>query len=59
MVRPRAGIREGIKRLIQRDQPDNLGARLAVELLEGNLADNLVTEVAPGPGRRCPSDQAK
>src|SRR6266436_758102 len=53
VVRPRAGIREGIKRLIQRDQPDNLGVRLGVELLESDLADDLVTEIAPCPGGGC------
>jgi hypothetical protein len=50
VVRPRAGVREGVELLVERDQPDDLGSRLHVELLEGDLADNLVPEVAPGPG---------
>jgi len=48
VVRPRAGVREGVELLVERDQPDDLGSRLVVELLKGNLADDLVTEVALG-----------
>jgi hypothetical protein len=56
---PRAGIGEGVERRIQRDQPDDLGTRLVVGLLEGDLADDLVTEIAPGPCGPYFSDRAK
>jgi hypothetical protein len=56
---PRAGIGEGVERRIQRDQPDDLGTRLVVGLREGDLADDLVTEIAPGPCGPYFSDRAK
>src|SRR5215472_6255544 len=57
MVRPRAGIREGVERGVQGHQPDDFVAGLIVEFLEGDLADDLVAEVAPGPGGRGCHDQ--
>ena len=49
MVRPRAGIREGVKRGVQGDQSGDFVAGLVVEFLEGDLADDLVAEIAPSP----------
>src|SRR5262245_14784176 len=49
MVRPRAGVGEGIERGVQGDQSDDFIAGLIVEFLEGDLADDLVTEIAPRP----------
>jgi len=57
MVWPRTGIREGVERRVQGDQPDDFIAGLVVEFLQGDLADDLVAEVAPGPGGGCYPDQ--
>ena len=43
MIRPRAGIREGVERRVERNQPDNLSPCLVVEFLKGDLADDLMT----------------
>src|SRR5215470_5839869 len=49
MVRPRTGIREGVERGVQGDQSDDFVAGLIVEFFEGDLADDLVAEIAPRP----------
>src|SRR5215472_4174428 len=49
VIGPCAGIREGVEGSIRGDQPDDLSSGLVGEFLEGDLADDLVAEVAPGP----------
>src|SRR5215510_7475385 len=49
MIRPRTRVREGMKAWVRRDQPDDLSARPVVEFLEGDLADDLVAEIASSP----------
>jgi len=49
MVRPCAGVGEGVERGVQGDQSGDFVAGLIVEFLEGDLADDLVTEIAPRP----------
>src|SRR5262245_54086639 len=51
MIRPRAGVGEGVERGVQGDQSDDFVAGLVVQFLEGDLADDLVAEIAPRP--RC------
>jgi len=52
MIGPRTGIREGVEGRIQSDQSADFGPCFVVESLQGDLADDLVAEVAPGPGGR-------
>ena len=52
MVWPRAGIRERVECRIEGHQPDDLVAGLVVQLLEGDLTDDLVAHIAPRPGGR-------
>src|SRR5215470_8387698 len=52
MIGPRTGIREGFEGRIQRGQSADFGPCFVVESLQGDLADDLVAEVAPGPGGR-------
>src|SRR5215472_13035994 len=49
MIRPRAGAGERVERGVQGDQSDDFVAGLVVEFLEGDLADDLVTEITPSP----------
>jgi hypothetical protein len=49
MVRPRAGVGEGVERRVQGDQPDDFAAGRVVQFLERDLADDLVANVAPCP----------
>ena len=52
MIGPRTGIREGIERGVEGDQSGDLVAGLVVQLLEGDLTDDLVAHIAPRPGGR-------
>src|SRR5262249_33260250 len=52
MIGPRTGVCEGVERGVEGDQSGDLSARLVVKFLEGNLADDLVAEIAPSPGGR-------
>jgi len=52
VIRPRTSIWEGVERLIEGDQPDDLVAGLLVEFLKRDLADDLVAKVAPRPRGR-------
>src|SRR5262249_1494850 len=51
MIGPRTGIRERVERGVESDQSDDFVAGLVGEVLEGDLADGSVAEVARGPGR--------
>jgi hypothetical protein len=59
MVGPRTGIREGVEGRIQCDQPGDLVPGLGVEFLKGDLANDLVAEVAPCPGGRTASSKER
>jgi len=52
MIGPGTGIREGVERRVQGDQPDDFIPGLFVEFVKSDLADDLVAEIAPGAGRR-------
>jgi len=52
MIGPRTGIREGVERGVEGDQSGDLVAGLVVQLLEGDLTDDLVAHIAPRPGGR-------
>src|SRR5215831_1327226 len=57
MVRPRAGAGEGLEGVTGSYQTNDLSPGLVVQLLEGDLADDLVAEVTTGEGgRRGPDD---
>jgi len=49
MVRPRAGVGEGVERGVQGNQSDDFVAGLVVEFLEGNLADDFMAEITLRP----------
>src|SRR5215467_2038170 len=49
VIGPGARVREGVERPVQGDQSDHLIAGRVVEFLQGDLADDLVAEIAPGP----------
>jgi hypothetical protein len=49
MVRPGTGLRERGELLVEADEAADLPLGLVVQLLEGDLADDLVAQVTPGP----------
>src|SRR5262245_40575469 len=50
VIRPGARVGEDLELRVLMDEPDNLGSRPVGQLLKGNLANDLVADVTPGPG---------
>jgi hypothetical protein len=49
VIRPRAGIAEGVELLIVADQFLDLGAGAGLDQADGYFTDDFVTLIAPGP----------
>jgi hypothetical protein len=50
VIRPDAGITEGVELFIGTDQLPDLGACVRLDEAEGNFTDDSVTLIAPSPG---------
>jgi hypothetical protein len=55
VIGPGAGIRKPAEFEVESDESANLAPARVVEFLKGNLADDLVAQVAPGPSLPRPS----
>jgi hypothetical protein len=49
VIRPRAGITEGVEPIIVADQLLDLGACVGLDQAHGYFTDDFVTLIAPGP----------